>query len=112
MSPTSNAAAAQIEYFKAPARMRRFVGMVESAWNLTESYRPMALLSDADRERLHADHGEMLSAFVERDSAALLTCAAAHHQRLLDAVAASPPGDAFAEEQTSQKEHDAPCPSM
>ena len=32
-----------------PARMRRFVGMVESAWNLTESYRPMALLSDDDR---------------------------------------------------------------
>jgi len=96
----------------APARMRRFVGMVESAWNLTESYRPMALLSDADRERLHADHGEMLAAFVERDSAALLTCAAAHHQRLLDAVAAIPPGDAFAEEPTSQKEHDAPCSSV
>ena len=50
----------------APARMRRFVGMVESAWNLTESYRPMALLSDDDRQRLHADHGEMLSAFVAR----------------------------------------------
>src|SRR6478752_4950478 len=56
----------------------------------------VAAAADADRERLHADHGEMLSAFVERDSAALLTCAAAHHQRLLDAVAAIPPGDAFA----------------
>jgi len=82
----------------APARMRRFVGMVESAWNLTESYRPMALLSSADRKLLHADHGEMLAAFVARNSPALLACAAAHHRRLLDAIAACPPGDAFADE--------------
>ena len=87
-----------------PARMRRFVGMVESAWNLTESYRPMALLSDDDRERLHADHGEMLSAFVARDAPSLLSCAATHHQRLLDAVAAIPPGDAFADEPTGQRD--------
>jgi DNA-binding GntR family transcriptional regulator len=85
----------------APARMRRFVGMVESAWNLTEVYRPMALLSDADRQLLHADHGEMLTAFVECDSAALLAAAAKHHRRLLDAVAAFPPGDAFADESSS-----------
>ncbi len=94
-----------------PARMRRFVGMVESAWNLTESYRPMALLSEDDRERLHADHGEMLSAFVARDAPSLLSCAATHHQRLLDAVAAIPPGDAFADEPTGQKDENAPCPS-
>ena len=74
----------------APARMRRFVGMVESAWNLTESYRPMAHLSDGDRQRLHADHSEMLAAFVAGDGPALLSCAAAHHQRLLDAIAAFP----------------------
>ena len=90
-----------------PARMRRFVGMVESAWNLTESYRPMALLSDDDRERLHADHGEMLSAFVARDAPSLLSCAATHHQRLLDAVAAIPPGDAFADEPTGQRDENA-----
>jgi DNA-binding GntR family transcriptional regulator len=74
----------------APARMRRFVGMVESAWNLTESYRPMAQLTDADRQRLHADHGEMLAAFVAGDAAALLSCATVHHRRLLDAVAVFP----------------------
>lgn len=85
----------------APARMRRFVGMVESAWNLTESYRPMALLSDADRQLLHADHGEMLAAFVARDSTALLACAETHHRRLLDAIAACPPGDAFVDEPPS-----------
>jgi DNA-binding GntR family transcriptional regulator len=94
-----------------PARMRRFVGMVESAWNLTESYRPMALLSDDDRERLHADHGEMLCAFVARDAPSLLSCAAAHHRRLLDAIAAFPPGDAFADEPTAQRAQDAPCSS-
>jgi DNA-binding GntR family transcriptional regulator len=94
-----------------PARMRRFVGMVESAWNLTESYRPMALLSDDDRERLHADHGEMLSAFVARDAPSLLSCAAAHHRRLLDAIAAFPPGDAFADEPTAQRAQNAPCSS-
>ncbi len=83
----------------APARMRRFVGMVESAWNLTESYRPMAHLTDADRQRLHADHREMLAAFVAGDARDLLSCAAAHHQRLMDAIATLPPGgDAFADE--------------
>jgi DNA-binding GntR family transcriptional regulator len=83
----------------APARMRRFVGMVESAWNLTESYRPMAHLSDADRQRLHADHLEMLAAFVAGDAPSLLSCAATHHQRLLDAIATLPPGGAaFADE--------------
>lgn len=83
----------------APARMRRFVGMVESAWNLTETYRPMAHVTDADRQRLHADHREMLAAFVAGDAPALLSCAAAHHQRLLDAIATLPPGgEAFADE--------------
>jgi DNA-binding GntR family transcriptional regulator len=94
----------------APARMRRFVGMVESAWNLTESYRPMAHLSDADRQRLHADHGEMLAAFVARDAAALLSRAEAHHRRLLDSIAASPPDDAFADE-PSAGPSEVPCGS-
>jgi DNA-binding GntR family transcriptional regulator len=33
----------------APAKMHRFGAMVESAWNLTESYRPMAYLTGGDR---------------------------------------------------------------
>ena len=83
----------------APARMRRFGAMVESAWNLTESYRPMARLTEDARLRLHADHREMLAAFVARDAPALLTCAAAHHGRLLDAIATLPPGgELFADE--------------
>lgn len=76
----------------APAGMRRFGAMVESAWNLTESYRPMAQVTDADRQRLHADHRDMLTAFVAGDATTLLACAAAHHHRLLDAIATLPPG--------------------
>jgi len=72
----------------APARMRRLEAMVESAWNLTEAYRPMAFISDTERELLHADHGEMLDAFTAGNAAALLALATAHHERLLAAVAA------------------------
>jgi DNA-binding GntR family transcriptional regulator len=83
----------------APARMRRFVTMVESAWNLTESYRPMAHLADDARQGLHADHSEMLAAFVAGDAPALLSCAEAHHRRLLEAVATLPSGSGwFADE--------------
>ena len=76
-----------------PAGMRRFTAMVGSAWNLTESYRPMARVSDADRRRLHADHAAMLAAFVAGDAAGLLACAAEHHGRLLGALATVPPGE-------------------
>ena len=92
-----------------PARMRRFTAMVEAAWNLTESYRPMARVSDADRRRLHADHAAMLAAFVAGDAASLLECAATHHGRLLGALATLPPGsELFASE---PEEPEAPCTS-
>lgn len=77
----------------APARMRRLTAMVESAWNLTEPYRPMAHVADADRARLHADHSEMLAAFIAGDAARLLAGATAHHGRLLDAIATLPRTD-------------------
>jgi DNA-binding GntR family transcriptional regulator len=72
----------------APARMRRLEAMVESAWNLTEPYRPMSAISDAEREQLHADHDVMLDAFTAGDAKALLAAASMHHDRLLAAVAA------------------------
>lgn len=72
----------------APARMRRLETMVESAWNLTEPYRPMSAISDGERELLHADHRVMLEAFVAGEAKALLSAASAHHDRLLAAVAA------------------------
>jgi DNA-binding GntR family transcriptional regulator len=71
----------------APARMHRLEAMVNSAWNLTEPYRPMAHVSDADRAQLHTDHEGMLEAFTARDVPALLARASTHHERLLGAVA-------------------------
>ena len=68
--------------------MRRLEAMVEAAWNLTEPYRPMAHVSDADRELLHADHAQCCEAFTAGDVAALMATASAHHDRLLAAVAA------------------------
>ena len=92
-----------------PAGMRRFTAMVGAAWNLTESYRPMARVSDADRRRLHADHAAMLTAFVAGDVEGLLTCAAEHHGRLLGALATVPPGEElFA---TEPDDRGSPCTS-
>ena len=87
----------------APARMPRFRAMVESAWNLTEPYRPMAHLTDAVRCRLRDDHRDMLTAFVAGDAAALLAVATAHHDRLRDVIATLPAG-LFADEQADPPE--------
>jgi DNA-binding GntR family transcriptional regulator len=62
--------------------MRRLLGMYESAWNITEPLQPMAQVSEADRATLHSDHGELLAAFLARDTPALLRSARAHHRRL------------------------------
>jgi DNA-binding GntR family transcriptional regulator len=71
----------------APARMRRLEAMVTSAWNLTEPYRPMAHVSDDDREQMHAEHAGMLESYIAGDVPTLLARASAHHDRLLAAVA-------------------------
>ncbi|OLT09977.1 hypothetical protein BJF78_29600 [Pseudonocardia sp. CNS-139] len=70
----------------APAGMHRLQAMLESAWNLTEPYRPMALVPAAERAELHAEHEWMLAAFVARDAAALLDRAARHHEHLRRAI--------------------------
>ena len=84
----------------APARMRRFGIMVESAWNLTESYRPMAQVADGTRRQLQDDHRHLLDAFVAGDAERLLACASTHQTRLRDVVAALPV-ELFADEPTS-----------
>ncbi|MCW0212511.1 MAG: GntR family transcriptional regulator [Pseudonocardia sp.] len=75
----------------APSGMLRLQGMLESAWNITEPYRPMAFLTDADRAGLHDDHRPMLDAFLARDADTLLSAAAEHHDELSRVVAALPP---------------------
>ena len=74
----------------APARSRRLMRMLESAWNLTEPVRPMAQIPNTDRAALHEEHRDMLDAFVGRDSERLLAVSALHHRHLEDSIAALP----------------------
>ena len=65
-----------------PAGMHRLQALLESAWNLTEPHRPMAPVPPAERRALHAEHAEMLQAFVSRDAALLGELARRHHEHL------------------------------
>ncbi|WP_037064118.1 GntR family transcriptional regulator [Pseudonocardia acaciae] len=65
-----------------PCGMRRLLGMLESAWNLTEPVQPMAQVTEAGRADLHADHDALLAAFLARDGAELVRVARRHHRRL------------------------------
>ena len=78
----------------APARTQRLLRMLESAWNLTEPCRPMAQIPDTERSALHAEHRDMLDAFLARDGERLATVSAAHHRHLEESIAALPPGSA------------------
>ncbi|MCO1655356.1 GntR family transcriptional regulator [Pseudonocardia humida] len=70
----------------APSGMARLQAMLESAWNLTEPYRPMSRLPRSEWDALHAEHDEMLRAFVDGDAAELVACAERHHSHLQQAV--------------------------
>jgi DNA-binding GntR family transcriptional regulator len=72
----------------APAGMRRLQAMLESAWNLTEPYQPMAQVPPEERRALHAEHARMLEAFVARDAVALREQAARHHEHLRKTISA------------------------
>jgi DNA-binding GntR family transcriptional regulator len=74
----------------APCGMRRLLGMLESAWNLTEPLRPMAHLTDPERDRLHADHQRLLEAFLARDREGLLAATGMHYDRLRSVLDALP----------------------
>lgn len=65
-----------------PCGMRRLLGMLESAWNLTEPVQPMAMVTEADRVDLHGDHDALLVAFLARDGDGLVRAAERHHRRL------------------------------
>ncbi|MTD15593.1 FCD domain-containing protein [Nakamurella sp. YIM 132087] len=74
----------------APSRMPRLLHMIDAAWNLTEPCRPMAHISEVARERLHDDHGDMLTAFRARDTVALLAAVDAHQEHLEASIATLP----------------------
>lgn len=65
-----------------PSNMSRLVSMYESAWNLTEPTRPMSRVSDEARRQFHADHADMIAAFVERDAEALVKASHKHYENL------------------------------
>jgi DNA-binding GntR family transcriptional regulator len=66
--------------------MARLQAMLESAWNLTEPYRPMSRLARSEWDALHAEHEEMLRAFTARATAELVAVAQRHHAHLQQAV--------------------------
>jgi DNA-binding GntR family transcriptional regulator len=73
-----------------PSRMHRLLHMVESVWNITEPVQPMAHITDLARGELHAEHREMLRAFLARDVAALQAAAGNHQHHLEESIAALP----------------------
>jgi len=73
-----------------PCRMRRLLGMLESAWNITEPLQPMAQVSHEMTSALHDDHRLMVEAFHAREAATLLAASSAHYRRLQEVVASLP----------------------
>ncbi len=69
-----------------PCRMPRLLGMVQTAWNLTEPAQTMSRVDSQTRAALRDDHARMLDAFTNRDVVALRQIGAAHHQRLTTAL--------------------------
>ena len=73
-----------------PCRMRRLLGMFESAWNITEPLQPMSHVSDEMTHDLHGDHQLMVAAFHARDADTLLAASSSHYRRLQEVVASLP----------------------
>ncbi len=67
-------------------RMPRLLGMLETAWNLTEPAQTMTRVEAHIQQELRDDHTRMLAAFVARDAIALRTLGASHHGRLTAAL--------------------------
>ena len=73
-----------------PSRMRPLLSALESAWNVTEPFQPMAHIDTEHRRRLHAEHREMLDHFLARDGVALLRVAGRHLEHLDTSIATLP----------------------
>ncbi len=78
-----------------PCRMYRLLHMLESAWNITEPSQPMAHIPQPNRNLLHAEHGDMLAAFLARDAPNLIELGARHQARLERSIAGLPPDSAL-----------------
>lgn len=69
-----------------PCRMPRLLGMLKTAWNLTEPAQTMSRVDADTQQELREDHTRMLAAFVDRDAATLRTTGEIHHRRLTSAL--------------------------
>ncbi|WP_028937071.1 GntR family transcriptional regulator [Pseudonocardia spinosispora] len=65
-----------------PCGMHRLLGMLESAWNVTEPLQLMTHVGARERHDLHHDHDKQLAAFLARDTTSLLASCREHYQRL------------------------------
>lgn len=75
-----------------PSRMHRLLHMLEAAWNVTEPVQSMVHVGAGQRAELHADHREMLEAFLASDAERLVAASEAHAVRL-NAVISTLPTD-------------------
>ncbi|TGD83949.1 GntR family transcriptional regulator [Mycolicibacterium sp. CH28] len=73
-----------------PSRMFRLLHMLESAWNVTEPVQSMVHVAPSNRAELHADHRQMVEAFLAGDVEQLLTIAEQHAGRLNSVIATLP----------------------
>jgi len=73
-----------------PSKMFRLLHMLESAWNMTEPVQSMVHVTPSARAALHADHRQMVDAFLAGDVEQLLTIAELHAQRLNSVIATLP----------------------
>jgi DNA-binding GntR family transcriptional regulator len=95
-----------------PSHMHRLLNMLEAAWNVTEPVQSMVHVGDADRELLHADHCEMVDAFLAGDAELLIDTSQRHAQRLNAVIATlptdtgllAPPNISFAQQSGSSQE--------
>lgn len=70
-----------------PSGMHRLIRMYESAWNITQSARPMSRVPEQERAELDAEHGRMVDAFLARDADALVAESDRHYAHLGAAIA-------------------------
>jgi DNA-binding GntR family transcriptional regulator len=73
-----------------PSRMHRLLHMLEAAWNVTEPVQSMVHVAPSDRAQLHADHCQMLDAFLAGNVEQLLSVSEVHAQRLNAVIATLP----------------------
>lgn len=69
-----------------PCRMPRLLHMIELVWNITEPVQLMAHVEQRERDHLHREHREMLTAFVDRDRDRLLAVTRQHLNLLENSV--------------------------